>query len=592
MRSVGNGQKFSGAMHAALAAIPVVVVMACCGAVRLAPTGARPQPRGARPYLQPFGIGADAHTGATRASLTKWIPQMQAIGIRTCRSVNMWWGGIEPKPGKWNWANLDRQLAYMKAHHIQTGGLLLGNVKWDKKDRPGTLPVNDLPAWRAYVSAVVRHCQGKVNHWEVWNEPPNGTGPHQTPADYAKIVIATYNAAKAANPHCMVGLAAKSVDINYLEQAIRAGAKDHFDYITLHPYEALGNVMHQGQEAVFMSMVPTLRKMLRAVDPAQVHVPVVFTELGCNASPNPALQADALVKAYTMGIAQGVACIDWFEGMDGDSGPMGLLQANGAPRPAYTAMAQMIKYIGEHPVYLGWVLLRGKDYGFVFHGPHGPVLSAWAPRGEQTKISFGGRVRIINPLTGKAIRAAHYTLGATPILALGVPQSLIRHARADKRKPFPWDGSYTHAKSVSITMGKIIKSNGLHLLSSAAIAREVVAYGGSARSGNVPGGLVFEVDPNFLSYTPTPIEITALVRRDRAGDPARVILYYESPTSYEGANQKAPAYRVPAGKGWHKAVWKISNDQFVSMWGYNFRLNAGRYFIKRVAVKKLRRKGH
>jgi len=69
-----------------------------------------------------------------------------------------------------------------------------------------------------------------------------------------------------------------------------------------------------------------------------------------------------------MGIAQGVACIEWFEGRDGDSGPMGLLDRNGSPRPAYTAMAQLIKYLGQHPTYLGWVLLDNRVYGFVFQG--------------------------------------------------------------------------------------------------------------------------------------------------------------------------------------------------------------------------------
>ena len=99
-----------------------------------------------------------------------------------------------------------------------------------------TLPVNHLPGWSRYVTEMVKHAKGRIKYWEVWNEPPNGTGRDQTPADYAKIVVAAYNAAKAADPACQIGIAAKSVHVNYLEQAIKAGAKDHFDYLTLHPY--------------------------------------------------------------------------------------------------------------------------------------------------------------------------------------------------------------------------------------------------------------------------------------------------------------------------------------------------------------------
>ena len=111
----------------------------------------------------------------------------------------------------------------------------------------------------------------------------------------------------------------------------------------------------------------------------------------------PQVQAQALVKAYTMGIAQGVECIQWFEGMDGDSGPMGLLDDKGETRPAYTALGQMIKHLGQHPTYLGWVLLNDKHYGFVFQGARGTVLATWAAtsRNRQRRVRPGGADRRI-----------------------------------------------------------------------------------------------------------------------------------------------------------------------------------------------------
>ncbi|NNM88500.1 MAG: hypothetical protein HKL95_08280, partial [Phycisphaerae bacterium] len=383
--------------------------------------------------ISPFGIGGDYHTGLTVQALSQWIPQMQAIGIHVMRCC---------------YAN---EMAYLTAHRMQFGGLLYGVPPGDTKDRPGTLPVNNLRAWSQWVTRTVRAAHGKVKYWEVWNEPPNGTGRHQTPADYAKILIAAYNAAKAVDPHCKIGMAAKSVDVSYLEQVIKAGGKNHFNYITLHPYEVLGCAVDHGQDAVYMHMVPTVRKMLAAIDPAQVNVPVWLTEVGYNSVPSPARQADALVQAYAMGIAQGITCINWFEGMDGDSGPMGVLTAKLTPRPAYTAMAQMIKYMGQHPVYLGWVLLAGKDYGFVFQGAHTTVLSAWAPLHTTNPVRFGRAVEIVHPLTGATTKARSFSLGSTPILVVHVPGAVVREARKNKFKPLPWEGSYARAKSVSIT---------------------------------------------------------------------------------------------------------------------------------------------
>src|SRR4030095_3110538 len=103
------------------------------------------------------------------------------------------------------------------------------------------------------------------------------------------------------------------------------------------------------------------------------------TELGCDVKKGDGTQAHTLVKAYTMSIAQGVACVQWFEGRDGDSGPMGLLNDKGVPRPAYHALAQMILHLGQHPRYLGWVLFNDRNYGFLFDGAKGKVLITWMP---------------------------------------------------------------------------------------------------------------------------------------------------------------------------------------------------------------------
>lgn len=534
--------------------------------------------------LSPFGIGSCHTNNRSAADNARWIPQMAAIGLHVYRTCNTGWAAVEPEEGKWTWESLDAQMSYMSDQHFTFGAILAGTGKWNKLDHPGTLPVNNLPAWAKYVTEVAKHVKGKVKYFEVWNEPPNGTGKNQTPADYAKIVVSAYDAAKAVDPTCMVGLAAKSVHVNYLDQVINAGAKNHFDYIVLHPYEVLNGIAdNAGTEAVFMSIVPTVRKMLAAQNPAKVNVPIIFTELGSDAKKGADNQAHALVKAYTMAIAQGVTCIEWFEGMDGDSGPMGLLDHKAVPRPSYTAMAQMIQHLGQHPTYLGWVLLNGKDYGFVFQGPKGTVLSTWAPKGTPDHVDFGQAVQIVDPLTGTASTVTAHDLTIAPILVLGVPDNLVKQAQSNKNLPFSWGGDYTNAKSVSVAMGEQNTEKGLHTGSGNAIAAAVVAYGGSARAGNLPGGNVFIVDPNFLSYTSTPIEITMIVRRDPANHPANLHLEYESTTGYK----KAPAYEVPDNTEWHTASWKITDSQFVNMWGFNFRFNKGGYLVQSVTVTKL-----
>jgi hypothetical protein len=542
--------------------------------------------------LGPFGIGSCHIHNRSVKDAERWVPQMQVIGLRFYRSGPAGWSQVEPEEGKWNWKDLDEHIGYLTEKGFAVGGLLNGGTKWNTKDKPGTLPVNNLPAWSNYVSAIVTHTKDRVKRWEVWNEPPNGTGRDQTPADYAKIVVASYDAAKAADPTCLVGIAAKSAHVNYLEQVIKAGARDHFDYITLHPYEVLNGIAdNAGTEPVFMNIAPTVRKMLAAQNPEKADVPIVFTELGCDVKKGADVQAHALVKAYTMGIAQGIACIQWFEGMDGDSGPLGLLDRKGTPRPSYTAMAQMIQHLGQHPDYLGWVLYQEKHYGFVFQGAKGAVLITWARQGGVADIKFSKELQIVDPLTGTDSRADHFSLTAAPVLVLDVPDEVVQEAKANKGKPLPWGGDYADAPSVSITIdgdGRQIEK-GLHTLSGESLAGAVVAYGGSARAGNVPGGNIFIVDPQFLSYTSTPIEITAVVRRNPANDNAGFKLVYESTKGFKTA--KSGWYTVPDNKEWHTVRWQIDDAQFVNYWGYNFALESdgnqyNKYYLQSVTVTK------
>lgn len=541
--------------------------------------------------LGPFGIGSCHIHNRSAQDAAHWVPQMQAIGLRYYRSSCTGWSQVEPEQGKFEWKALDEHMSYLTEHGFVFGGLLNGGVKWNTLDKPGTLPVNNLPAWSNYVSEIVKHSKDRIKRWEIWNEPPNGTGRDQTPADYAKIVVGAYNAAKKADPDCLIGLAAKSVHINYLEQTIKAGAKDHFDYITLHPYEVLdGIASNKGTESVFMHIVPTLRKMLASQNPAKVDVPVIFTELGCDVVKKGFdEQAHALVKAYAMGIAQGVACIQWFEGMDGDSGPLGLLDRDGIPRSSYIAMGRMIEHLGQHPTYLGWTLLNEKHYAFAFLGTKGTVLITWAHEKTTDEIRFPKTVLCVNPLSRGMIRTDKYSLTESPIFVLDVPEALLAEAKANKAKPLQWGGDYSKAESVSIRMEGQQIERGLHSHSGEAVAGAVLAYGGSARAGNVPGGNVFIVDPEFLSYTTTPIEITAVVRRNEANDNAGFKLVYESTTGLKTA--KSGWFTIPDNKEWHTVRWQIDDAQFVNYWGYNFALESdgnqyNKYYLQSVTVTK------
>jgi polysaccharide biosynthesis protein PslG len=543
------------------------------------------------PKLSPFGIGSCHINNRSVEDFERWMPQMQAIGLHNYRSCATGWGQVEPEKGKFVWANLDAQLDYLAKANMPSGGILIGCPRWNELDAPGSLPVNNLQGWSNYVREIVKHCKGRIHRWEVWNEPPNFTGKNQTPADYAKIVVSAYAAAKAANPNCMVGLAAKSAHINYLEQVILAGAKDHFDYITLHPYEILDGIASDaGNEAIFMNIVPCVRRMLAAQNPAKKDVPIIFTELGCDVGKGAEVQAHTLIKAYTMGIAQGVESIHWFEGRDGDSGPLGLIDKQGKPRPAYTALQQMIKHLGQHPEYLGWYLFNDKHYAFAFRGSSSSVVITWTRPGIKMEIESKNPKTAVNPITGVMTKSGKHQITTAPLFLLSPLSASFEQAKANRGKPLPWDGDFTSAQSVSISYDPQPIEKGLHTLSGTSVAKAVLAYGGSARAGNVPGGNLFVVDPTFISYESTPIEITAVVRRNEKNDNAGFKLVYESKSGFKTAEKGW--FTIPDNKDWHTVRWKITDPQFNNYWGYNFSLVSdgdtyNKYYLQSVTVTKL-----
>ncbi|MBI2299795.1 MAG: endo-1,4-beta-xylanase, partial [Armatimonadetes bacterium] len=490
---------------------------------------------------------------------------------------------IQPERGRFDWTAADKFLDTARANGMEVSGLLLYNLPWSRAGDVH-LPVDVLDDWAAYVTAVAGHSRGQVKYWEVWNETPNFIGKG-TAADYAATVVRAHDAAKAADPACRVGLSIQSNNVNWIEQVLKAGAKSHYDYIAVHPYEILGMVEQYGCDAVYLSIVPTLRKMLAAQDPARADVPIWVTEVGCDARDGEPVQAISLVKAFVLALAQGVARVDWFEGKDGDSGPMGLLRADRTPRMAYGTVARLTQQLGPAPRYLGWVQFGEGAHGFVFQGADGPVMAAWARPGTSAHLSLGAAAQIVDPLTGGVSTADGCTLTGAPVLVVGVPEALLATARANHDRPVPWGGDYRGATSVYLAAGHPTVERGLHLLGNA----PTVEVGGvPALDCGLSAGQAFAVDPGFLSYDTRPITITAVVRRNAAGDNAGFNLWYESTSGIKGTGAW---FTIPEVQGWQTQTWTITDAQFVGKWAYNFLFNADTprpYFLRSLTVTMAR----
>jgi hypothetical protein len=506
----------------------------------------------------PWGV-APSHSSSW--GIASWSPVIAETGLRWIRGFN------QEQP--------ERVLAVADKH----GYRLCGILAWSPKGEKFSFPVKHIPEWETWIMSLLARTQGRVKHWEVWNEPPNFS-ESKSPEDYAKIVVSAYRTAKKVDPTLQIGLAAQSVNLNFLARALDAGAAGHFDYVTVHPYEVL-DMVERGWEAQYMSIVPTIRRLLADKSPKQKDAPIVITEVGTivDARHSPERQADQLVKAFILGMAQGVKRIHWFEALDGDSGPFGLIAGSdgrGPRRLSFTAMSQLVKTLGHAPKRAGWWVEDGRHFAFAFEGAEGPVLAAWAAPGTASRLSFGAKVRVVDPRTGAASETEVVELTNAPVLIQGVPPERLAEARAQAAKPFPWGGDYTGARSVAWSDG---------------VARGVHPTGGKIVDGvlNLSGtaGTAFTVDPNFNAYDSIPLKVTALVRRN--GDkPAGFNFRYESTADFKGG---FGWHGIPPGREWTALTWTLKDPRFVGKWGFHFSFDSdspqhAEFSVKSVTVTK------
>lgn len=546
----------------------------------------------------PWGVASGAEWFS---DFSRFNPMLRTAGVRWLRGFYEW-QDVQPRPGIWNFAHVDRLVRDAKANDI---GLVYGLAylaSWASADG-GTrkFPIKDIQFWRDYVKGMVGRYHGDIKYWEVWNEFNGSFAEGGTPQIYAELVREASIVAKNIDPTARIGISVANFDVGFLDAAIKAGASGHFDYLCVHPYEKLEALRNEGGEIAFLSMTTTLRQML-AANGQRKDMPLWITEIGSQAPIKPnsdgdKAQATMLAKAYLLSIAAGFERVFWFEARGpayGHDTDHGLLRADFSPRPSYQALKVLTGALGPEPSSAGWLDLDNGGFGFLFQSAGRSVLAAWAPPKQAKQVSFAQTVRVLD-LEGKtkSLNAGDkLTLTDTPVLIADLPPALISSASANRDKAYPWGGDFGSGDVATAHLQATPYAEGLNFLKPETTSA-VVTGNNSWRKSNfaVSGGegryVYFAVNPQFAPFGSKDFEISATVRRTASDKPAGMSLQYESVNGYVNVNYTT----IPEGEDWQTLTWKVSDANFAGAWGWNFRLNAvsspNEFFIKEVRVKKL-----
>jgi hypothetical protein len=174
-----------------------------------------------------------------RAVGTRWVRTHDASMVGK-------WPVAEPRKGEWSF--YDEAVDTVCDAGLTILGMLDGAPPrvatrprkggywgiWNVPDAPG-----GIQEWERYVRTVVGHYAGRIDHWEVWNEPWGEwwQGAGGTPEFYGTLLKSAYRTAKRASPDAyIVGIDTYRGRGGWTEEALAAAGTDHFDAFSFHDY--------------------------------------------------------------------------------------------------------------------------------------------------------------------------------------------------------------------------------------------------------------------------------------------------------------------------------------------------------------------
>ncbi len=150
--------------------------------------------------------------------------------------------------GRFEWNEPDRLMKAIADKGLKLVVRLDNQPNWARADSifPQSGPPDRMSDWVDFVTAVATRYRGRVDAYEIWNEPNLAAEWGRTPSarEYTELLQASYKAIKQADPKATVISAGLSPttetsdrarpDVVFLREMYEAGAKGSFDLLGIH----------------------------------------------------------------------------------------------------------------------------------------------------------------------------------------------------------------------------------------------------------------------------------------------------------------------------------------------------------------------
>jgi len=310
-----------------------------------------------------FGMHLHALVANPRAlqegeQATAW-PEGQIGRLRLWDS-EVRWADLEPQAGRWQWQRMDRYLDAATARGVPVLYTLGSTPAWASARPWEPCPYGrgcaaepaDWADWERYVRAVALRYRGRIEAYEVWNEPHPSAQPPQRPGFYSgnwdtlmELTRRTRAVLQAVDPQARLYTPGFDGNPAVLDEFYRRGGAALTDGVAFHFYGA-------GDDHV-LPLAATLRATMARhgvagrplIDSESSHG---APEVQAGGAPNAVLN-----EAYTLRslILMAWAGLETSYHHAWDNGHTGMVSRRGADRPLRAAYAQVRGWLlGTEPL--------------------------------------------------------------------------------------------------------------------------------------------------------------------------------------------------------------------------------------------------
>lgn len=318
-----------------------------------------------QPASTPPAFGVQFHatwadyTDAERAAL---LDKLQAAGVQWVR-IDLGWASLQEQGSasysQWYVDLADRAVDQARARGLKVLATLWATPSWANGGGATNVPPQNVSDYSRVATWAGAHFRGRINAWEVWNEPNLSDFFAGSAAEYTELLRAGYAGLKAGDPNALVVLGGPSTnDTAWLKSVYDAGAKGAFDVMATHPYMGMADAPPETPDdgtKYTLAHVAAVYELMKANGDGSK--PIWFTEFGWSSHANwsdvenwnrgvtAEQQADYLVRAieYVSANFPYVTNMFWYNERNLASGNAqldnyGLLNRDLSPKPAYTAL--------------------------------------------------------------------------------------------------------------------------------------------------------------------------------------------------------------------------------------------------------------